>query len=62
MPSSAPLDLPALLETAIDIAKQAGARIKAGSESRFKNATGVDEKKNSVDVGLWSARSLRFLP
>jgi hypothetical protein len=31
---------------------QAGKLIKDGSANRFANQTGVDEKKNSVDVRL----------
>ncbi|CDZ96733.1 Inositol monophosphatase [Phaffia rhodozyma] len=47
---AAPPDLPSILSFAIDLARQVGHRIKAGSQNRFAAQTGVDEKKNSVDL------------
>ena len=47
---AAQLDLKEILQFAISIAREAGAKIKHGSQTRFEAKTGVDEKKNSVDV------------
>lgn len=54
--SSSP-DLTEILTFAIGLARQAGAKIKHGSQTRFEAKTGVDEKKNSVDVGPISSAS-----
>ena len=44
------LDLQEVLDFAISLSKQAGEAIVQGSETRFKNATGFDEKKNTADL------------
>lgn len=44
------VDLPSILTFTIQLARQAGAKIKHGSATRFEAKTGVDEKKNQVDV------------
>ncbi|WFD21422.1 inositol-phosphate phosphatase [Malassezia equina] len=44
------LDLQQVLDFAIELSKQAGEAIVKGSETRFENATGFDEKKNTADL------------
>ncbi|KOS13260.1 myo inositol monophosphatase [Malassezia pachydermatis] len=44
------LDLQEVFDFAIALSKKAGAAIVEGSETRFKNATGFDEKKNTADL------------
>ncbi|WFD37389.1 inositol-phosphate phosphatase [Malassezia japonica] len=45
-----PLDLDEVLDFAIALSQRAGQAIVEGSETRFKNATGFDEKKNTADL------------
>ncbi|WFD18447.1 inositol-phosphate phosphatase [Malassezia caprae] len=44
------LDLQEVLDFAIDLSKKAGEAIVKGSETRFENAAGFDEKKNTADL------------
>jgi len=44
------LDLQEVLDFAIELSKQAGEAILRGSEKRFENAAGFDEKKNTADL------------
>ncbi|KAI3627573.1 hypothetical protein CBS14141_001574 [Malassezia furfur] len=44
------LDLDEVLDFAIALAHRAGQAITEGSETRFRSATGFDEKKNTADL------------